>query len=334
VVTKSQVVQIRQVRYGLGRMNSLVSFDLTFLFFFLGVVASWIKSDLEVPESASKFLSVFLLLSLGLKGGHEVAIATDLSEFYLVSIIGLASCVLIPYYMFPLLKGRLGAPNAAALAACYGSVSAVTLIAAQEFLKLRGIEFSGYMVALMALMEIPAILIALCFFRRACRVSNSNTKAPSILAAKSVVLLVGGFLIGLAMNDTSWEGIAPVVQGNFKGVLAFFLLDLGLSAQKQLREAWKFKGMALLTACLLPLINGTAVLMVAHWANVSQGDQIILAVLAGSASYIAAPAAIRSSIPTANPSLFVALPLAMTFPMNVLIGIPIYHWLSSFLIQQ
>lgn len=282
---------------------------------------------------ASKFLSVFLLLSLGLKGGHEVAMAIDLSGFYLVSLIGLMSCVLIPYYLFPLLKKRIGAPNAAALAACYGSVSAVTLIAAQEFLKIRGIEFSGYMVALMALMEIPAILIALSLYRRLSRESVDQGSAPSLLAAKSVVLLLGGFLIGLAMNETSWSGIAPVVQGNFKGVLAFFLLDLGLSAQKQLGAAWKFKGMAIITSFLLPLLHGSIVLLVAHWAHVPQGDQIILAVLAGSASYIAAPAAIRASIPSANPSLFVALPLAMTFPMNVLVGIPIYHWLSSMLMK-
>ena len=312
-------------------MNSLVSFDLTFLFFFLGVVASWIKSDLEIPDSISKFLSVFLLLSLGLKGGHEVATATDLSGFYLVSLLGLASCVLIPYYLFPLLRQWLGAPNAAALAACYGSVSAVTLIAAQEFLRIRGIEFSGYMVALMALMEIPAIIIALNFYRRSSGGPSQHAHAPSMFAAKSVVLLLGGFVIGFSMNDASWAGIAPVVQGNFKGVLAFFLLDLGLSAQKQLREAWKFKMMAVLTACLLPLAHGTVVSLLGHWSNVPQGDLVLLAVLVGSASYIAAPAAIRSSIPDANPSLFVALPLALTFPMNVLVGIPFYYWLSLFL---
>ena len=154
-----------------------------------------------------------------------------------------------------------------------------------------------------------------------------------MFAAKSVVLLLGGFLIGFAMNDTSWAGIAPVVQGNFKGVLAFFLLDLGLSAQKQLREAWKFRAMAVLTACLLPLAHGTLVLLLCHWAKIPQGDLVLLAVLAGSASYIAAPAAIRSSIPSANPSLFVALPLAMTFPMNVLVGIPFYFWMSTMLMK-
>jgi len=315
-------------------MNNLISFDLTFLFFFLGIIASWLKSDLEIPDSISKFLSIFLLLSLGLKGGHEVAIATDLSGFFLVSLLGLSSCVLIPYFLFPLLRRWLEVADAAALAACYGSVSAVTLIAAQEFLRSRGIEFSGYMVALMALMEIPAILIALSFYRRAASKVEQQRNAPSMFAAKSVVLLLGGFLIGFAMNESSWAGIAPLVQGNFKGILAFFLLDLGLSAQKQLREAWNFKVMSLITACALPLVHGLTLLVLAHWVGVPQGDQILLAVLAGSASYIAAPAAIRASIPSANPSLFVALPLAMTFPMNVLVGIPIYHVMSSYLVSR
>ncbi len=308
-----------------------MSFDLTFLFFFLGVVAAWLKSDLEIPIPISKFLSVFLLLSLGLKGGHEVAIAPDLSGFYIVSLLGLSSCVLIPYYLFPLLKRRIGPSDAAALAACYGSVSAVTLVAAQEFLRIQGIAFSGYMVALMALMEIPAILIALNFYRRSNLTADSQTQAPSMFTAKSVVLLLGGFLIGFAMNESSWAGIAPVVQGNFKGVLAFFLLDLGLAAQKQLREAWRYKATALFTACLLPLVHGSVILLLGHWTGVERGDLILLAVLAGSASYIAAPAAIRASIPLANPSLFVALPLAMTFPMNVVLGIPFYSWLSSLL---
>ncbi len=310
-------------------MSSLISFDLTFLFFFLGAIASWMKSDLEISEPISKFLSVFLLLSLGLKGGHEVAAASDLSGFYLVCAIGLTSCILIPYYLFPLLKRRLGADDAAAIAACYGSVSAVTFIAAQEFLRINDTEFSGYMVALMALMEIPAILIALNFYHRASQLLDRQTKAPSLFAAKSVVLLLGGFLIGFAMNDSSWKGIVPVVQGSFKGVLAFFLLDLGLQAQKQLREAWRFRGTAFLVACFLPLAHGTTVLLIAKSLGVPPGDCVILAALAGSASYIAAPAAIRSSIPSANPGLYVALPLALTFPMNVIFGVPFYAWLNS-----
>lgn len=305
-------------------------FDLSFLFFFLGVVASWLKSDLEIPESISKFLSLVLLLSLGLKGGREVAIAPDLSGFYVVAFAGFASCFVIPYYLFPLLKRRLGADNAAAMAACYGSVSAITFVAGQEFLAARGVEFGGYMVALMALMEVPAIVVAVFFYKRSVGVRDMGTSTNSLFSAKSAVLLLGGFVIGILMNDVTWKGLSPLVKDNFKGILSFFLLDLGISAQRQLRLAWSFKFTALLTACVLPLLNGTVMLVFAKLLGIPRGDEVLLAVLAGSASYIAAPAAVRASMPGANPSLYAALPLALTFPMNIVIGIPYYYWISSF----
>jgi uncharacterized protein len=314
-------------------MNALTSFDPVFLFFFLGMLAAWIRSDLEISPAVSKFLSVFLLLSLGLKGGHEVAMTSDPRGFYLVCLIGLSSCIAIPLYLFPMLRRKIGDSNAAALAACYGSVSAVTYVAAQEFLRSQGIAFSGFMVALMALMEIPAIMIALYLRRLSLPTEQTSKDSPSLFAAKSVVLLLGGFFIGFVMNESSWKGIAPVVQGNFKGVLIFFLVDLGLAAQPRLKEAWKHRGTAILCGCLLPLAHGMTALLVASAFGVSQGNQILLAVLAGSASYIAAPAAIRASVPEANPSLYVALPLALTFPLNIMLGIPLYaqvsHWLLN-----
>lgn len=314
-------------------MTALTSFDPIFLFFFLGMLGAWIRSDLEISPAVSKFLSVFLLLSLGLKGGHEVALTSDPQGFYLVCLIGLSSCVGIPLYLFPMLRRKLGDSNAAALAACYGSVSAVTYVAAQEYLTSHGIAYSGFMVALMALMEIPAILIAL-YLRSLSLPKESDSKnSPSLFAAKSVLLLLGGFFIGFVMNDSSWKDIAPAVQGNFKGVLIFFLIDLGLAAQPRLKEAWRHRWTAILCGCLLPLAHGVAIILIASACGVSPGNQILLAVLAGSASYIAAPAAIRATVPEANPSLYVALPLALTFPMNVIFGIPLYaqlsHWLLS-----
>jgi hypothetical protein len=132
------------------------------------------------------------------------------------------------------------------------------------------------------------------------------------------------------MNDVTWKGLSPLVKDNFKGILSFFLLDLGISAQRQLRLAWSFKFTALLTACVLPLLNGTVMLVFAKLLGIPRGDEVLLAVLAGSASYIAAPAAVRASMPGANPSLYAALPLALTFPMNIVIGIPYYYWISSF----
>lgn len=307
-------------------MSHLASFDLIILFFILGAFASWFRSDLEVPEQVAKFLSIFLLLSLGLKGGHEVRVAESLSGFFPSLLVGIASCLAIPALVYWFLKNRLGTPNAAALAASYGSVSAVTFITAQSILENKGISFSGYMVAIMAIMEIPAILIGVFFYQRYSKknVQNKFLLFVSIFSTKSVVLLIGGFLIGLAMNETSWKGISPVVQGCFKGFLAFFLLDLGVLAQRQLREAWRFKSIASVVAFIFPICFGSLALLVGHFFGLSVGDQILTAVLVGSASYIAAPATVRSTMPEANPSLYLALPLALTFPMNLLFGIPFY----------
>ena len=314
-------------------MSHYASFDLIVLFFILGIVASWSKSDLAIPDQISKFLSIFLLLALGLKGGHEVGAAQDLSGFLPALSIGLISCVVLPLAIFAILFKRLGSVNAAALSASYGSVSAVTFITAQSILNKEGVEFSGYMVAIMALMEMPAILIAVGLYQRFTEPFKpaSLVNLKGLLTAKSVVLLLGGFLIGFLMNERSWDSIAPVFVGSFKGVLAIFLLDLGITAQQQLREAAKYKWTALGVAFFLPLMFGSVALLISHMVGLSQGDQILLAVLVGSASYIAAPAAIRSSITKANPGLYLALPLALTFPMNLLFGIPFYLQLSLWL---
>ncbi|MBN8540523.1 MAG: sodium-dependent bicarbonate transport family permease [Deltaproteobacteria bacterium] len=314
-------------------MSHFASFDLIILFFLLGVFASWVKSDLEVPESASKFLSIYLLLSLGLKGGHEVQHAGDLTSVAASVGLGVLSCLLIPIAMFLMFKKKFGAANAAGLAAAYGSVSAVTFVTAQSILQNEQIVFSGYMVAVMALMEIPAILIAVFLYKR-----NSSDGAASSLgilkylaSTKSVILLAGGFAIGLVINARSWNGISPVVEGLFKGSLAFFLLDLGVVAQKQLKEALRYKLISLGIGFLLPIAFGTVSLVAAKAIGMSRGDAVLLAVLAGSASYIAAPTAIRSSITDANPGLYLALPLALTFPFNLLFGISFYMELSLLL---
>lgn len=312
-------------------MSHIAHFDLIVLFFILGAIASWMKSDLEIPESISKFLSIYLLLSLGLKGGHEVGLAEDLFGFFPSLTIGLASCVALPVVIFFALRRRLGIANASALAASYGSVSAVTFVTTQGLLENMGIATKGYLVAIMALMEIPAILIGVFLFEKfkANSAVDNRSIIKSILSTKSFVLLIGGFIIGFSMNQSSWNGIAPVVQGCFKGVLAFFLMDLGIVAQKQLKEAWKYKKLVVPLALLMPLLFGTLSLMISFYLGVPQGDQIIIAVLVGSASYIAAPATIRSSISEANPGLYLALPLAITFPMNLIFGIPFYVELSK-----
>jgi len=314
-------------------MNHLANFDLIILFFALGAVASWASSDLEFPEPITKFFSIFLLLSIGLKGGHEVRMADSLLGFLPTLAIGLASCFIIPVFLFFTTKTKLGIANAAAVGASYGSVSAVTFITAQSILESRGIISGGYMVAVMALMEIPAIIIGVYLYQSFSPNHSSDSKSIlfSIFSSKSIVLLVGGFCIGLTLNQTSWQGISPVVQGCFKGVLAFFLLDLGITAQKQLRQTLHLKLVSFFVAVLFPLVVGCIALIAGHFLGISKGDQVLIAVLVGSASYIAVPATFRTAVPEANASLYLALPLALTFPMNLIFGIVVYIELSGWL---
>lgn len=315
-------------------MSLLSSFDFIILFFILGLVASWLKSDLEVPPQISQFLSIFILLSLGLKGGHEVKVAENLSNFLPTLLIGLGTCIAIPLVIFFSFRKNLGQANAAALAASYGSVSAVTFVTANAILENIGMSSSGYMVAIMALMEVPAIIIGIYLYQKFDNTHSSKNQnlLKSIFTTKSVILLLGGFVIGLIMNDISWKGIAPVVKDCLKGLLGIFLLDLGIQAQKQLRDASKHKFVALIIALFIPIIFGSIALIFAHLLGLASGDKILISVLAGSASYIAAPASIKSTIPTANLSLYLALPLAMTFPMNLIFGVHFYIFLNEILL--
>lgn len=304
------------------------------LFFALGVFAALIKSDLEIPEQISKALSIFLLLSIGLKGGHELSSTDNLSGFLPVIFVGLGSCILIPIFFFIIFKNLIGKNNAGALAACYGSVSAVTFITAQSVLESQNLQYSGFMVATMALMEIPAILIGIYLYQK----SNHDQKTEngfllfrSVVTTKSVVLLLGGFVIGLCMDADSWAGISTMIQGCFKGVLCFFLIDLGMLAQRQFKDILKYKISVLVIALIMPIVFGSVALFFGHILGLSAGNQVLLSVLVGSASYIAAPAAIKSSIPNANPGLYLGLPLALTFPMNLLFGIHFYIYLAQLL---
>ena len=310
--------------------SHLFSIDLTLLFFFLGMLAAALRSDLAIPADVSKFLSIFMLLALGLKGGHEVRISSSLDGLLPTLTIGFLFCGLIPVVYFFAFRRWLGLGNATGVAAAYGSVSAITFVTAVEYLENEGIPTSGYMVAAMAMMEIPAIILALYLYGK-WRAGTQSASASwrGILAGKSVVLLLGGFGIGLVLNDKSWSSLSPVVVGSFKGVLAFFLLDLGLVAQNQIRQALKLRWRAIVLAIVLPLIMGSVAAVLLWAAGIERGNLVLMAALVGSASYIAAPAAIRASVPDASPAFYVALPLAITFPMNVLIGIPYYISLSA-----
>jgi hypothetical protein len=280
---------------------------------------------------------MFLLLALGLKGGYEIQRTEDLSGLGAVLGIGLTSCLVIPSIIFILFRKKLGLADASAIAACLGSVSAVTFVAAQGVLDGKEIQYSPYMVAIMALMEVPAIIVALGLFEsfklenQAPDTKGTLMRFVSVLSCKSVILLLGGFLIGLTMNEKTWLSLKPMMQDSFRGLLAFFLMDLGVQAQRRFAGVWAVRGIAFLIAVVCPLCFGAIASVLGGQLGLPDGDQVLLSVLVGSASYIAAPSAVRASIPEANPGLFAALPIAVTFPMNILIGIPFYLVIAQML---
>lgn len=307
-------------------MENFAHLDLILLFFFLGIAGGVAKVPLRLPEPVSQFLSIYLLLTIGFKGGLAVTKAESLGGIGPILMVGLASCFIIPLATFFLARNSFGRANAAALAASYGSVSAVTFIVATSILESEGIPFSGFMVAIMAVMEVPAIAIAILLYQAGGHEQKMSWSAffRAALAHKSIFLLVGGFLIGTVIDEKNQTAVKPFFVDVFKGILAFYLLDLGASAANELRVLWSQKVRAVFFACVLPICFGLSALLVGWLTGLSQGNAILLAGLVGSASYIAAPAAIRISIPDASPALYTSLPLALTFPFNVLLGIPSY----------
>ncbi len=311
-------------------MNNFLSIDPIILFFILGFIASYLKSDLKLPEDIAKTFSIFLLLSIGIKGGQEVGSAKDLHNFVPTLSVGLAASFVMTLSFFFFLKSKIGSANSASLSASYGSVSAITLMVAQSFLKNQNIHFSGYMVTIMALIEIPAIIFALFLYQKNMKETKSSTSVlKSIITSKSIFLLIGGFLIGLSLNEASWLSIKPIFKDSFKGILAIYILNLGVIAQKRVQEVLAYTKKIFFFVVIFPLLTGSIVILISHLINISFGDQILLGILTGSASYIAAPAAIQSTIKEANPSFYIGLPLGITFSINLLFGIPYYVFLAQ-----
>lgn len=298
------------------------------LFFVLGILAVRLKSDLEIPPNSSKFISLYLLFSIGFRGGQELA-HSDFSISILWSILfGIAIACLIPLYTFLILKKRLSTENAGAIAAAYGSVSAVTFVTALSFLEIQNLKSSGHMVAVMALMEAPAIVIGVMLIRLC---SEKNQEAPKMrsilkhsLTNGSVLLILGSLIIGLLASDQQAEGIKPFTTDLFKGFLAIFLLDMGIVSGKKLGDFLKSGRFLTVFAIVVPLLNGAMVAAISSFVTDDVADRFILAVLAASASYIAVPAAMKIAAPKANPGIYFPMALAITFPLNITIGLPVY----------
>jgi hypothetical protein len=314
-------------------------FDPAILFFLFGIGAGLLRSNLEIPPPISKFLSLYLLMALGLKGGFALSqsgLNVDVAKG-LGAAVFLA--VFIPTIGYQLLKRITGPFDAAAIAATYGSVSAVTFMTAVQFLDGNKIAYSGHMSAAMAMMESPAILLAVFWVngirKKISGTSHSHTLKQTLhesLTDGAQLLLLGAMLVGILSGEQGKTMMAPFSVDLFKGMLAFFLLDMGLTASRNFHY---LKGKSLLLiayAVLGPITHSLLALGLAFALDMSLGDSILLMVLASSASYIAVPAALKLAIPEASPSLYLGLSLGLTFPLNIILGIPFYSYLANWAI--
>jgi uncharacterized protein len=308
------------------------------LFFFLGMVAVFVQSDLEIPNPLPKLFSLYLLVAIGFKGGHEL-FESGLSPLIISTLVAaVVMASIVPVYSFFILRIRLDNYNAAAIAATYGSISAVTFITASSLLDKLGIDYGGHMVAALALMESPAIVVGLIlvrvFNKKAANVSvdkeeNAETSWGEVLREAflngSVLLLIGSLIIGVLTGGDGWAKVHLFVEKDlFYGALMFFLLDMGLVAARRIQDLRK-TGMFLIGfAILMPIANALIGIILAKAIGMGRGDALLFSVLCASASYIAVPAAMRMTVPEANPSLYVSMALAITFPFNIIVGIPIY----------
>ncbi|MGB3739038.1 MAG: sodium-dependent bicarbonate transport family permease [Pontixanthobacter sp.] len=305
------------------------------LFFLLGILAGLARSDLAIPEAIAKGLSLYLMAAIGLKGG--VAVAQSGLSFQMLIILGagIAASFGLPFIANALLRGfgRLSAINAGAIAAHYGSVSVVTYVTAVEILGARGTPPEGYMVAVLAAMETPAILAGLMLAR------SGDAKAGGkrgellheVFLNASVVLLLGAFFIGTIAGPAGFSDVAPFFEAGFKGVLCLFLLDMGLIAARRLLSTRAMTWRLALIAIGLPLLNGTLGTVAVSMVGVDVGTVAAFGVLCASASYIAVPAAMRLALPEADPGLYLTMSLSITFPFNILVNIGLIATLASVL---
>ena len=310
--------------------------DPAILFFVFGVFAGLIKSNLSIPEPLTKFLSLYLLMGLGLKGGFALNESGFNTEIIITLLIAIFLAILVPILGYNFLKHRLGRFDAAAISATYGSVSAVTFITASQFLDNNSISYGGHMAAAMALMESPAIIIAIYFGNRANMYDKKEkNKIPTTVLIKdslkdgAQLLLIGAMFVGFFSGKTGEQTMAPFSIDLFKGMLAFFLLDMGLQVAKNLGTILNKSKFLILYSLLGPPIHAIFALILARIFEVPLGDTVLLMILAASASYIAVPAALKYAIPKADPTLYFGMSLGITFPINILIGIPFYTWLAQ-----
>lgn len=314
--------------------------DPAILFFIFGAFAGIVKSNLEIPPQISRFLSLYLLMALGLKGGFALHKSGFTSEIAFSLGLAIFLAILIPIKGYLILRRKLNTFDAAAIAATYGSVSAVTFITATQYLDQFNIEYGGHMAAAMALMESPAIILAIILANKA-RASYSaehsqNHQSPGIskilhesFTDGAQLLLLGSMLVALVSGDAGQKLMAPFSIDLFKGMLAFFLLDMGLMAARNFEGLKGKPPLTILYAIGSPLSHAILALVLCKLIGLPLGNTILLMVLASSASYIAVPAVLRHALPEVNPALYMGMSLGITFPFNIILGIPLYTFIAK-----
>jgi hypothetical protein len=309
--------------------------DPAVLFFVFGMLAGAVKSNLEIPQPISRFLSLYLLMALGLKGGFALNKSGFTLEIGLELSVAVFLATIVPLIGYWVLRLKLNNREAAAIAATYGSVSAVTFITATQALDQASIQFGGHMAAAMALMESPAIILAMILANK----SRNSDSEPAIPARMSKILhesftdgaqllLLGSMLVGLIVGETGEKLMAPFSIDLFKGMLAFFLLDMGLMAAKNFSGLRGKPLITLVYAICAPMAHAAIALVLCILFDLPQGNTILLMVLAASASYIAVPAVLRHALPEVPPALYMGMSLGITFPFNLIVGIPLYLYVS------
>lgn len=312
------------------------------------MLAVLVRSDLDIPGQIAKFMSLYLLFAIGFKGGVALNESNLDAEVWLSLGAAMLLSSVVPLYSFMILRRKLSLADAAATAATYGSVSAVTFITATSYLTTQGIHWNGHMVAAMALMESPAIILGLLLYSRYREQKSSTEKMHSwgellheSCLNSSVFLILGSMIIGWITGPAGMEQLSPLIKDLFLGVLCLFLLDMGIVAARRLRDLRKSNdqrmqaapiGYMVAMGLMFPVINAALALGLGYLLQLELGDLVLLTVLSASASYIAVPAAMRLALPESNPSIYLPMSLAITFPANLLIGIPLYHQAATYLV--
>ena len=312
--------------------------DPAILFFIFGVLAGSVRSSLEVPPAIAKFLSLYLLMALGLKGGFALAQSGLRLEILLSLGVAVTMAFLVPALGYAFLRGKVSRFDAAAVAASYGSVSAVTFVTASQSLENAGVAVGGHMAVAMVLMETPAILMAIVFANALRRNAQGGTGPAARTSVGSILhesftdgaqmLLLGSLAIGVLSGEAGRTVMEPFSGDLFKGLLSFFLLDMGLMVARNFRDARQASGVLVGYALLAPWVHASLALGMAWALGLPLSDTVLLMVLSASASYIVVPAVLREAVPEANPAIYFGLSLGVTFPMNILVGIPAYTWLA------